>query len=101
MLDLYVNNAKSIGVQFNHTGSKQGGSTDMGNVSTYKPSIHPKFKIAANGKPHTREFCDAAILKENQEPTFTTAKALAMTAIDVLMNPQLIHKINCDFEKKC
>ena len=98
LLDLYVKNAESIGVPVNHTGSKQGGSTDMGNVSTYKPSIHPNFKISAKTNAHAREFCEAAILKENQEPTLTCAKSLAMTAIDVLLCPQLIAKINSDFE---
>lgn len=85
---------------FNHTGSKQGGSTDMGNVSVYKPSIHPKFKIDSTSNPHTSGFCEAAILASNQMPTITVAKSLAMTAIDVLVNRDLMPEILKYFNKK-
>lgn len=90
LLQLYVKNAKSLGIPFDYTGSKQGGSTDMGNVSTIKPSIHPKFKIASETGPHTKGFCKAAVRKENQEPTLLCAKSLAMTAVDIILQPELL-----------
>ena len=98
MINLYTKNAKHLGVDFNYTGSKQGGSTDMGNVSVVLPSIHPKFKVQSKSNIHTAGFTDAAILDENQIPTLRVAKSLAMTAIDVLMSDShLLGQIKSDF----
>ena len=97
LTDLYVMNAEQEGIVFNYTGSKQGGSTDMGNVSVLKPSIHPKFKVDSTANVHTAGFNDAAILPINQTPTIKVAKSLAKTAIDVLTNSELVSSINKDF----
>lgn len=99
LVKLYEDNARSLGIPFDYTGGKQGGSTDMGNVSTIKPSIHPKFQIDSSSGPHTKGFCDAAILTKNQKPTILCAKSLAMTAIDVILNPALLDDIRKDFSQ--
>ena len=57
LIDLYVANAKSVGVEFEDVdATKLKASTDMGNILKIKPSIHPLYKIAATGPNHTHEF---------------------------------------------
>lgn len=97
LLDYYVKNAEQEGIVFNYAGSKQGGSTDMGNLSVKKPSIHPKFKVQSTSNIHTAGFNDAAILPINQLPTIRVAKCLAKTALDVLTNVDLLDLIRKDF----
>lgn len=96
LIDLYMNNAKSLGVVFNELTVLRG-STDMGNVSQIKPSIHPFFKITCESSNHTQAFTTASIQPENQQPTLNSAKSLAMTAVDVLCNEKLVAQIQKDF----
>ena len=98
LIKLYQNNAEKLGVCFDYKGSKQGGSTDMGNVSTIIPSIHPKFKIESRSNPHTIGFSEAAIKDVNQLPTICVAKSLAMTAIDVILNKKNLEAIKEEFK---
>lgn len=76
-----------------------GGSTDMGNVSYAVPSIHPMFYIGSDALNHTHEFTAAAGDPIAQPYTLAQGKALAMTAIDVFTNPQLLTQIKEDFTK--
>ena len=50
MIDKYIANATSLGIQFidNHLKNDFFASTDFGNVSNVIPSIHPVFKIKAD-----------------------------------------------------
>jgi len=102
LIDLYVKNAKSVGVPFNDDDmvTKLTASTDMGNVSKIKPSIHPLYKIQTGGANHTHKFTDATGHADNQLPTLNSAKSLAMTAIDVICNQGLMKDIMEDFHKK-
>ncbi|XP_048769646.2 xaa-Arg dipeptidase-like [Ostrea edulis] len=76
-----------------------GGSTDMGNVSYAVPSIHPMFYIGSDALNHTREFTVATGDPVAQPYTLEQGKALAMTAIDVFTNPDLLQQIKEDFTK--
>ena len=61
------------------------GSTDMGNVSKVVPSIHPMIAIAPPHVPlHSPEFATWAVSEEAHRAVIDGAKALAMTALDVL-----------------
>lgn len=75
-------------------------STDMGNVSQIKPSIHPVFRIPTEGANHTHAFTKATGSQEAQLPTLNSAKSMAMTAIDLICNPKLLVDINETFNKK-
>jgi len=99
LIDLYIKNAQSLGVLFNDGDmvDQLKASTDMGNVSKFRPSIHPLFKIKTEGANHTHKFTDAAGHADNQLPTMNSAKAMAMTAIDVICNPRLMNDIRRDF----
>jgi amidohydrolase len=69
------------------------GSTDMGNVSTLVPSIHPYFAIAPAGTPtHSVEFARYAATPPALDAMIVAAKALAMTTLDLLSSPELTRR---------
>ena len=69
------------------------GSSDMGNVSGVVPSIHPYLAIAPEGTPtHSLDFARHAATREALATMVVAAKALAMTAIDVLTDPDLLRR---------
>ena len=100
LIDLYVKNAKALNVPFNDGQGDMVASTDMGNVSQIKPSIHPVFRIPAEGANHTHAFTKATGSQEAQLPTLNSAKSMAMTAIDLICNPRLLVDIKETFNKK-
>lgn len=61
-----------------------GGSTDVGNVSHAAPTIHPEIGIGAGLAAHTAAFAAAAGSEYAQQRLLVGAKAMAMTAIDLL-----------------
>jgi len=74
------------------------GSTDMGNVSTMVPAIHPSIAIAAQDVPvHTVEFREIAASEAGHRGLVDSAKVLAMTAIDVLLNADLRKRMREEF----
>lgn len=105
LAELYQKHAESLGIQYpprNVQETLPTGSTDMGNVSHIIPSIHPYYCIACKGVNHTREFTESAGGTAAQSPTLIAAKAMAMTAIDVLCNPHLLENVKKAFqEQKC
>ncbi|XP_072545309.1 peptidase M20 domain-containing protein 2-like [Salminus brasiliensis] len=94
---LYEENGRSVGIQFNDDSSNFSGSTDFGNVSFVVPGIHPFFYIGTEALNHTPEYAEAAGSEKAQEYTLRTAKALAMTAADVLLDPALLKQVNEEF----
>lgn len=73
-------------------------STDMGNVSQLVPSIHPYVKIAENDiMIHSPEFAVAAASNTGIKGMLDSAKALSMTIVDLLANPDTINKVKNEF----
>jgi amidohydrolase len=75
------------------------GSTDMGNVSKIVPGIHPSIAIAppdVNG--HSPRFAEFAAAPSGQRAVIDGAKALAMTAIDILADGELRRSMREAFE---
>ncbi|MFQ5857699.1 MAG: M20 family metallopeptidase [Anaerolineae bacterium] len=67
------------------------GSTDMGNVSHVVPALHAYVTIAPEEVAgHSPEFRAASASSEGHAGLLDAAKALAMTAIDLLSNPDLV-----------
>ena len=96
LCELYQKHAESFGVKFLPKADQArlpSGSTDMGNVSYAVPSLHPFYSIATKAGNHTHEFTSATGSETAQSPTLIAAKCLAMTAIDVLCNPELCKKM--------
>lgn len=76
------------------------GSTDMGNVSQLVPSLHAFVAIA--GKEtliHSPQFAAAAASERGTEGMLDAAKALAMTVVDLLGNPETVAKVKEEFRQ--
>ncbi|XP_066523574.1 peptidase M20 domain-containing protein 2-like isoform X2 [Hoplias malabaricus] len=94
---LYEDNGRSLGMEFKASGSNFSGSTDFGNVSCIVPGIHPFFYIGTKALNHTPEYATAAGSGKAQMYSLRTAKALAMTAADVLLTPALLEQVKEEF----
>lgn len=75
------------------------GSTDMGNVSALVPAIHPTITVAPPDIPiHTVEFREMAASEAGHKALLDSAKALAMTAVDVLADADLRKRMREEFD---
>jgi amidohydrolase len=75
------------------------GSTDMGDVSQVVPSIHPYVSIGPKTLAgHTVEFREAALSDRGFAAMLAAAKAMALTAYDVLTQPHLLAAVRRDFD---
>ena len=80
--------------------SKAFGSTDMGNVSRLVPSIHPFVAIApVEVVVHSPQFALAAASEAGIQGLLDAAKALAMTVVDLVANPEIVIKVKEEFEQ--
>jgi len=99
MATLFADNMASLGqeLQLAEPGERMG-SSDMGNVSQLVPSIHPYVPIAAPGTGgHTPAFAEAAASKRGDKTLLRSAKAMAMTAVDLLTGPQILAQAQSEF----
>ncbi len=77
------------------------GSTDMGNVSQVVPAIHPDFAIAPKEvTAHSPEFAQAAASEAGIKGMLDSAKALAMTIVDLVANREAFAKVKQEFSSK-
>lgn len=75
------------------------GSSDFNNVSFALPAIHPYLKIAPEGSSaHTKEFLEASRSPEGMRALVIGAQALAMTAADLLTQPDLLAEVRAEFQ---
>ena len=75
-------------------GKKGSGSSDVGNVSQVVPTIQPHIKISNDYIPgHSEEFREASKSKLGLDSIGLGAKVLAHTALDVILEPELLEKI--------
>jgi amidohydrolase len=94
LAEAFVANAVSLGRTL-HTRrpSDTHGSTDMGNVTSLVPGIHPFLSITEGPVPgHSVAFAAAAAEPRALETMHLAAKLLAMTALDVLADPTLARR---------
>ncbi len=99
--DAFIENLKIIGEPIRPKPPGGGlGSSDIGNVSHEVPTIHPYVGIAEEDIPsHSTEFAEASISDRGQQKMLVAAKALAMTAIDVYTNAELVEKMKKEFNE--
>ncbi|KAH7941558.1 hypothetical protein HPB49_014894 [Dermacentor silvarum] len=76
---------------------RTGASTDAGNVSHVLPTLHPIFDIGASVMPHTKAFGEAAVTEAAHRAVLRVAKALALTALDLMSDPALLAPLWSDF----
>jgi amidohydrolase len=75
------------------------GSTDAGNISQVVPTIHPYIKIGPdNLVAHTVPFREAAASQQGDEALLKGAKALALTAFQLIADQELLKDIKAEFE---
>ena len=93
-------NWEKIGVKVEQKEREGGGSSDIGNVSQVVPAIHPYIAIGPDGMPgHSTEFVKASASEQGHRGLIYAAKGLAMTAIDVFTDPELLAKIKKEFKE--
>jgi len=80
------------------------GSTDTGTISHYIPTVHAYVAIAPDSpegiSSHTPEFAAAAVSPTGHAGLLDGAKALAMTAIDLLTDPDLLPRAKAELVQK-
>jgi len=76
------------------------GSTDAGNVSQAVPTIHPYIRTSPDGVPgHSREFAEHNATPLARAGMVAAAKALALTALDLLAEPAALEAARRDFDR--
>ena len=91
LLDLFRANMETLGLSESPEVKDRLGSSDVGNVSQVLPTIQPLVKIAPDGTPiHSRDFEAAAVSPLARDGMCAAAKAMAMTAFDLLADPGLV-----------
>ncbi|MFO0755889.1 MAG: M20 family metallopeptidase [Byssovorax sp.] len=76
------------------------GSTDMGDISHAVPSIHPWVAICDRGETtcHQHAFQACAGSERGMAGMLAAAKAMALTAADLLLDPALLAEARAEFE---
>ena len=83
---------ESLGRKARETDDRVGaGSTDMGDVSHVVPSIHPWLGIVDENEAlcHQHRFAEAAGSDRGLTSAVTAAKAMARTAVELLLDAEL------------
>jgi amidohydrolase len=99
MAELYGEKLAKLGLKY-ETRQKDGpASTDFGILSHTVPGIHPLIQIADYPTTwHTPEFRDAAWSERGHSAMLVAAKCMALTALDLLVKPELLEKVKADFK---
>jgi amidohydrolase len=96
---LFAHNLKSLGREVAPLEySCSIGSTDMGNVSQVVPAVHPVIAIApGNMVLHSEEFITAASSERGMKGLIDAAKAMAMTAVDLIAVSEHLENVKEEF----
>ena len=102
LADLFDANLEALGLEVSLPEAKERmGSTDMGNVSQVVPGLHPYIPIAPEDvSGHTAEFAEASGSPAGREGLIQAAKAMAMTAVDLLAVPENVEQVRQAFEQQ-
>lgn len=92
---VWAENLKALGHESEpQTWDVQPGSSDVGNVSQVVPVIQPMLSITDVAVPgHSQGMVKASCSQKGLDSIILGATALAWTAIDVILNPQLLQEI--------
>ena len=101
LAQLFSQNMQSLGRKMKLSDpSKTFGSTDMGNVSQLVPCIHPSVAIAPmEVVTHSPQFASAAASEAGIRGLLDAAKALSMTVVDLVANPEVVAKVKEEFRQ--
>lgn len=100
MIERFKSYAESMGeVMVYGDPNDMTGSSDIGNVSIRVPTIHEYISIAPKSViGHSKEFAEAACSAEGDEGCLKGAKALALTALDLLTDEDLRRRAQEEFQ---
>lgn len=97
---VYLKNLLSLGEPYEAEQNHPLGSSDVGNVSQVIPTIQPMIRISdvpvAGHSIEKREACKA---ETGLHSITVGAKALALTALDLILSPELLAQIKEDHRK--
>src|SRR6202011_153821 len=102
LLNLMSDNLRALGMAVNNERRRSGrGSTDFGNVSRRVPGIEARIAITdqLDVPGHSIEFREAAGSDQGRQAMITAAKSLAMTAIDLLAQPDYLKQAKVVFNE--
>lgn len=102
LADTYKKYAEQMGVQFldgNALYIPFMASSDVGNVSHVVPSIQPTYSIGTSAPNHSSDFTRASGAALAQPPTLVAAKSMALTALEIFSDPQLLIAIKKQFDE--
>jgi amidohydrolase len=100
LLDLMKTNMEAIGMEVASEPKRPGrGSTDFGNVSRRVPGVEARIAITPHWDVpgHSLEFEKAAGTDLGRQAALNAAKALAMTAVDLLGRPETLQAAKAQF----
>lgn len=99
LAELFRRNLESLGeVVDQGPVDRELGSTDVGNVSQVVPTIQPMLQIAPREVTcHMAAFAEAAISTAGERGMLLAAKAMAMTAADLLAQPAALARVSAEF----
>jgi len=102
MAERWAGHLRSLGMHvYEARDDERVGSTDMGNVMQVLPAIHPYIAISDQTIPgHSTAFRDHAATPEALDRALVAAKALALTAIDVIADPDVLAKARAEFDER-
>ena len=102
MAERWAGHLRALGMNvYDARDDERVGSTDMGNVMQVLPAIHPYIAISDQTIPgHSTAFRDHAATPEALNRALVAAKALALTAIDVLADPDVLTKARAEFDER-
>ncbi|HEY0282803.1 MAG TPA: hypothetical protein VGC27_09290, partial [Rhizomicrobium sp.] len=102
MAEVFERQAQALGREFfpmKDISPGFSGSTDMGNVSHRVPSIHPMLAVAPAGVIiHNPEFARWAASERGDAAVIDGAKAMALTALELMSDGKLMNIVRGDFE---
>ncbi|GIX72574.1 peptidase M20 domain-containing protein 2 [Caerostris darwini] len=103
MARVFAKHAETKGIEFQDNNTRiceSAVSTDMGNVSHVVPSIQPEYFIGAQfpNVNHTPGFTAVAGSSKAQEYSLKIAECMALTVLDLMMDPDLLSKVKIEFE---
>jgi amidohydrolase len=99
LAELFQHNLESLGETVNQGPMDRDlGSTDVGNVSQVVPTIQPMLQISPREVTcHMVAFAEAAVSNTGHQAMLRAAKAMAMTAVDLLTDPKALDRVAAEF----
>ncbi|MDP2858706.1 MAG: M20 family metallopeptidase [Bacillota bacterium] len=89
-------NFETLGRRVDTAGIKPRGSSDMGNVTWAVPGIHAEICIGdpeVIGNTHSPRFAAASVSEEGHRALLDSARAMAMTTVDLIQDPGLLEQV--------